>query len=49
MGHEIGYHYETLVDASGNFEKATILFRKCIAQFRGVTQVLRPLKNSLFF
>jgi hypothetical protein len=35
MGHEIGYHFETLDRAGGNFEKARSMFEEDIALLRG--------------
>jgi len=34
FGHEIGYHYEDLASANGNFEKAIETFRKNLEYFR---------------
>jgi hypothetical protein len=34
MGHEVGYHYETLNDTDGDFEQAFDLFKKNLALFR---------------
>ncbi len=34
LGHEIGYHYEDLTLAKGNFEKAIIMFEKHLEYFR---------------
>jgi len=34
LGHEVGYHYETLCDARGDIEAAAELFRKELARFR---------------
>lgn len=34
LGHEIGYHYEDLAFADGNYEKAIYNFRKNLAYFR---------------
>ena len=39
MGHEIGYHYETLDRAKGNKEKAIKLFASEIKKFRQVCEV----------
>jgi len=34
LGHEIGYHYESLDEAKGNFEKAKELFIKNLKKFK---------------
>jgi hypothetical protein len=34
MGHEVGYHYETLAKTNGNYEKAIELFKKELEEFR---------------
>lgn len=39
MDHEIGYHYETLSDANGDYEKALDLFRSNLERFREVCEV----------
>lgn len=39
LGHEIGYHYEDLSLANGNFKKAIKLFEKNLAYFRTYYQV----------
>ncbi|AKB20996.1 polysaccharide deacetylase family protein [Methanosarcina sp. WH1] len=39
MGHEIGYHYETLSDANGDYEKALDLFRSNLEKIREVCEV----------
>ncbi len=39
MGHEIGYHYETLSDTKGDYDKALELFRKNLELFRGVADI----------
>jgi hypothetical protein len=39
MGHEIGYHYETLDKAKGDSEKALEMFKCEIAKFREVVDV----------
>ena len=39
MGHEIGYHYEALDKASGNFEKAIHIFEQELAELRKVAEV----------
>jgi len=36
LGHEIGYHYEDLVTASGNIEKAGLSFEKNLKKFRSL-------------
>lgn len=50
LGHEIGYHYESLSDANGNMKKAVEDFEKNLAAFREIVPVKtismhgRPLK-----
>ncbi len=39
LGHEVGYHYETLTKAKGNVELAATLFEKELAAFRNVCEV----------
>ncbi len=39
MGHEIGYHYETLAKAKGNLDQAITLFQKELDQFREIHAV----------
>ena len=36
MGHEIGYHYEVLEKANGNYEKAIELFKEELEDFRRI-------------
>jgi hypothetical protein len=39
MGHEIGYHYETLDKAGGDFEKAIRIFEDELKEFRNICDV----------
>lgn len=39
MGHEIGYHYETLSEANGDHEKALDLFRSNLEKIREICEV----------
>jgi len=39
MGHEIGYHYETLDKTKGDYEKAIQIFEHELAEFRKITEV----------
>lgn len=39
LGHEIGYHYETLSDARGNYETAWRLFREELHRFSALCEV----------
>ncbi|MGB9928798.1 MAG: polysaccharide deacetylase family protein [Methanosarcina sp.] len=39
MGHEIGYHYETLSEANGNSEKAIDLFKSHLENLRQICDV----------
>jgi hypothetical protein len=39
MGHEVGYHYETLDKAKGHHERAIQIFRHELEQFRAVVEV----------
>ena len=39
LGHEIGYHYEVLSKARGNYEKAIRLFEQEFSEFRKICEV----------
>jgi hypothetical protein len=39
LGHEIGYHYETLSDAAGNTQLALSMFKKNLAHMREIVPV----------
>ena len=39
LGHEIGYHYETLVKSKGDVDKAAALFEKELEAFRAICHV----------
>jgi hypothetical protein len=39
LGHEIGYHYEDLTHAHGNFEKAIVSFEKNLKRFREIVPI----------
>lgn len=39
LGHEIGYHYETLSEANGDCEKAIRLFQSNLEKFRRICEV----------
>jgi tetratricopeptide (TPR) repeat protein len=39
LGHEVGYHYETLSKAKGNYEKAIQMFEKELQEFRKLVDV----------
>lgn len=39
LGHEVGYHYEVLDKANGNFEKAIELFEKELKSFREICDI----------
>ena len=39
MGHEVGYHYESLPQARGDYEKAIELFRRSLNKFRDIVDV----------
>lgn len=39
MGHEIGYHYETLDKAKGNYERAIQIFKYELDEFRKVAEI----------
>lgn len=39
MGHEIGYHYRDLVDASGDSDKAISSFRNNLSKLRAVAEI----------
>jgi len=39
LGHEIGYHYEVLSKANGDYETAVELFEQELSEFRKITDV----------
>jgi len=39
MGHEIGYHYETLDKANGDYAKAMQIFKHELAEFRKIAEI----------
>lgn len=39
MGHEIGYHYESLSDAKGDMKKAVALYERDLAAFRAIVPI----------
>lgn len=39
MGHEIGYHYETLSECNGNYEKAIELFQSNLVKLREIADI----------
>ena len=39
LGHEVGYHYEVLSKANGDYEKAIELFEKELSEFRKICDV----------
>lgn len=39
LGHEIGYHYETLAQANGNYERALNIFMEWLAKLRAITKI----------
>jgi len=39
MGHEIGYHYETLSKSNGDYEKAIKMFQYELAEFRKIQNI----------
>lgn len=39
MGHEIGYHYEVLSEAAGNYSKAIKLFENHLSEFRKICDI----------
>lgn len=39
MGHEVGYHYETLDKAKGDYEKAIQIFKRELERFRKIAEV----------
>ncbi|MCX9010317.1 MAG: hypothetical protein OIN66_04255 [Candidatus Methanoperedens sp.] len=53
FGHEIGYHYEVLGEADGDFEEAIKLFESNLDKFRKICEIKTiaqhggPLKNGL--
>lgn len=39
LGHEIGYHYEVLSEAGGNYDKAIDLFKLNLKEFRNICDI----------
>ena len=39
LGHEVGYHYEVLSKANGDYEKAVELFEQELNEFRKICEV----------
>ena len=39
LGHEVGYHYEVLSKANGDYEKAVELFEQELSEFRKIIDV----------
>jgi hypothetical protein len=39
LGHEIGYHYETLAETNGDYDKALELFKENLVRFREITSI----------
>lgn len=39
LGHEVGYHYESLAKARGNFEEAIEIFESELSEFRKICEV----------
>ncbi|MCK5560303.1 MAG: hypothetical protein KAJ51_06900 [Thermoplasmata archaeon] len=39
LGHEIGYHYETLADANGNYDLAIEKFKNELEKFREISEI----------
>ena len=39
LGHEVGYHYEVLSKANGDYEKAVELFEQELSEFRKIVDV----------
>ena len=46
LGHEIGYHYENLADAGGDFNRARVLFEECLSRLRTVYPVVSASMHS---
>ncbi len=46
LGHEIGYHYENLADAGGDFDQARVLFEDCLGRLRAVYPVVSASMHS---
>jgi hypothetical protein len=46
LGHEIGYHYETLADARGDFARAKTLFEECLGRLREIYPVVSASMHS---
>lgn len=39
MGHEVGYHYEVLDEACGNYTEAIELFKQCLEKFNDICEI----------
>lgn len=46
LGHEIGYHYECLTDAHGDFPRARDIMKRNLARFRETTDVQTAAMHS---
>ncbi len=46
LGHEIGYHYETLADSHGNFEQSFQLFSGNLERLRQLAEVVSAAMHS---
>lgn len=46
LGHEIGYHYETMADAGGDWGRATDLFGENLAKLRAIAPVVSAAMHS---
>ncbi|UCG52585.1 MAG: hypothetical protein JSW58_03280 [Candidatus Latescibacterota bacterium] len=49
LGHEIGYHYEHLADAAGDYEAARDIFDRCLNQLRKLCPVVSVSMHSRAF
>ena len=39
LGHEVGFHYESLASAEGNYQDALADFKKCIRNFHNISKI----------
>ena len=49
LGHEIGYHYEHLADAGGDYRRARDIFQHCLRDLRSIYPVVSVSMHSRAF
>ncbi len=49
LGHEIGYHYEHLADAGGDYDRARDIFEECLRELRSTGPVVSVSMHSRAF